>query len=190
MVLRCSAGSTAPCTSYNRRRGQRSWAGPPRPPRCPTWVDLERGSLLRNGQSVRPGSCKSQRDYRTHPGKITHQDIKGRKVAKKRGRNKNKQLLFTQVHQLRPQRYSKQAHGQLVRPRQTKGTNKQSTVLPCCAPLGTSRSGHSSFKPCGLDCTEIVAAGKAKAVPLDSRMAFIGLRGGAAQTAASGGKRD
>lgn len=83
MVLRCSAGSTAPCTSYNRRRGQRSWAGPPRPPRCPTWVDLERGSLLRNGQSVRPGSCRSQRDYRTHPGKITRQDIKGRKVAKK-----------------------------------------------------------------------------------------------------------
>lgn len=96
MVLRCSAGSTAPCTSYNRRRGRHSWAGPPRPPRCPTWVDLERGSLLQNGQSVRPGSCKSQRDYRTHPRKITHRDIKGQKGAKK-GRNQNKELLGTQI---------------------------------------------------------------------------------------------
>lgn len=65
MVPRCSAGSTAPCTSYSTRRGRRSWAAPPRPPPCPTWADLERGSLRRNARSARPGSCRSQRGYRT-----------------------------------------------------------------------------------------------------------------------------
>lgn len=62
MVPRCSAGSTAPCTSYSRRRGRRSWAAPPRPPPCPTWVDLERGSRRRNARSARPGSCRRLRE--------------------------------------------------------------------------------------------------------------------------------